>query len=101
MYILLLLLPASPVLAQLRVTGSVINSESKEPLAGVSITVKGTENAVLSDSLGRFAITVPSSQTILVFSYVGFVGQEMQAGTGNDLTVNMAPLNKSLEEVVV
>src|SRR5690606_858821 len=98
---LLFLLLTSTAMAQLRVTGSVINSESKEPLAGVSVTVKGSANAVISDSLGRFALTVPSSETVLVFSYVGFAEQEMAVGTGNDLTINMRPLKNSLEEVVV
>ena len=62
-------------LQDIRVTGRV-TSVNGDPLAGVSITVKGTRTGTTSDPTGNFAITVPDNAT-LVFSYVGYESKEV------------------------
>src|SRR5690242_16317753 len=62
-----------------RVAGTVLDSKSL-PLAGVTVSIKGSGAGITTDSSGRYAIDVPSSESILVFSYVGYVTKEEKVG---------------------
>jgi TonB-linked SusC/RagA family outer membrane protein len=87
------------VSAQTRTISGVVNDENGAPLQGVSITVKGNSKGVTSEADGRFTITVLPAAKTLVFSYVGYVIQELpvdavssislkrEAGTLNDVVV--------------
>lgn len=81
------------------VNGRVTNANG-DALAGVSITVKGTAIGTSSDEKGNYTITVPEKGT-LIFSYIGFVTQEV--AVANRVTVNiiLQEINKALGEVVV
>ena len=54
------------------VKGTVVN-ESGVPMAGVSVSEKGTTNGTISNGSGNFSITVASSASVLVFSYSGYI----------------------------
>lgn len=82
------------------VTG-IIKDESGATLPGVSIRIKGTANGTVTDNQGRFSISVPEAGAILQISYVGYVAQEVQAGSSNKLTITLKADNRSLNEVVV
>lgn len=90
---------AIPVMADRDVTGS-ITDENGEKLPGVSILVKGTQRGTLSSNDGTFTINVPDNAT-LVFSFVGFISQEVSVGNRTKIDVTMAADNKALEELVV
>lgn len=81
------------------INGTVID-ENNEPLIGVSITVKGTTNGTVTDVNGVFNINVPNLQSTLIFSYVGYQKQEVQARS-TKLNVQLMPLDHLLNEVVV
>lgn len=66
---LFILLPASAVLAQVTVTGTVVD-EQKEPLIGVSVSIKGTTTGVTTDLDGKYSITVPD-KSVITFEYLG------------------------------
>jgi TonB-linked SusC/RagA family outer membrane protein len=83
----------------IRVTGRV-TSESGEPLAGVSVTLKGTKTGTTTDNNGMFAITVPENGT-LVFSTVGYNNTEVAVGGKQQLTVSLVQSTKKMDEVVV
>lgn len=83
------------------VSGTITSSEDNTPIPGVSIIVKGTGNGTNTDVEGKFKINVPESGTVLVFSSVGFVTQEIEIGTRSTLDVSLAPDMKALTEVVV
>jgi TonB-linked SusC/RagA family outer membrane protein len=83
------------------VSGVVISGEDNLPLPGVSIIVKGTTTGTVTDVDGGFRISVPSDQSVLVFSFVGFLTQEVSIGAQSRLDVRLAPDTKSLEEVIV
>ena len=83
------------------VTGKVIDQESQQPLANVSIAVKGAGTAVVSDNAGAFSIQAPSNESILEFTSVGYAPKEIRIGTQTSITVEMAKVNKQLEDVVV
>lgn len=83
-----------------RITGRV-NDENGESLPGVSILVKGTQQGTTTDGEGRFQIEVPNDNTVLVFSFVGYVSQEVVVGNRTTLNISLEVDQKALEEVVV
>jgi TonB-linked SusC/RagA family outer membrane protein len=86
--------------AQRNVTGTVVDNIG-EPLSGVNITVKGTTTGVISDVDGKYAIVAPDENSVLVFSYVGFIKREMTIGNKNIIDVTMLTDEQQLGEVVV
>ena len=58
----------------------VVVSDSGDPIPGVNVVEKGTQNGVVTDFDGKFTITAAPEST-LVFSYVGFETQERVAGS--------------------
>jgi TonB-linked SusC/RagA family outer membrane protein len=83
------------------VSGKVID-DSNVGLPGVSVVLKGTQRGTTTDKDGEFQIEVPDkSGAVLVFSFVGYVMQELEIGNQTSVSVTMKPENKSLEEVVV
>lgn len=88
--------------AQTRVlTGTVISSEDKLPIPGVSISVKGTTAGTISDMNGNYSITVPQTTKTLVFSFVGMVTQELDVSTSSKIDVELKSDVIGIDEVVV
>jgi TonB-linked SusC/RagA family outer membrane protein len=90
---------ALPVMADRDVTGTVTD-ENGDKLPGVNVLVKGTQRGTLSSNDGTYIISVPDNAT-LVFSFVGFVSQEVSVGNRTNLDVVLVSDNKALEELVV
>src|SRR5580698_7879503 len=69
--------------AQTRVTGKVVDADTKEPLTGASVTVKGTPKSASAGLDGSFKIDVSGTENpVLVISYIGYVSKEVPvAGT--------------------
>ena len=84
----------------LTVSGSVTDEKS-EGLPGVSIIIKGTQRGTITDADGKFTLNVDDENTVLVFSYVGFISEERQVGSKRILDVMLNTDSKSLDEVVV
>src|SRR6478736_10094864 len=83
------------------VSGKVTGDDGKG-LAGVTISIKGNQTkAVVSNADGAFSITVPTGKETLVFTYVGFIDQEVSLQSRTTLAVTMALASKSLEDIVV
>ena len=82
------------------ITGTVTD-ETGEPMPGVSILLKGTTRGVASDGEGRFSITVPGDDAVLIFSYIGYARQEVTVGSRRSIRVMLAEDNKQIEEIVV
>lgn len=81
------------------VTGKVSQSDGT-PLAGVSVVVKGTSNGTATDATGHFRLSAPPN-SILVFSYVGFLRKEVPVGNRTTFNVILEEDSKKLDEVVV
>jgi len=81
------------------VTGTV-SDESGKKLPAVTVTVKGTQTATATDTLGRFSINA-SSSSVLLFSSIGFSGQEVSVNGHTSLSVVLLSVNQNLSEVVV
>jgi len=86
--------------AKIKISGKVTDQDGQD-MYGVTVSVKGTQKAVLTDAKGNFSIEVPNKNSTLVFSYVGFLPQERKLTGEGPVTVMMQPLIKSLDEVIV
>ena len=84
--------------AQQTISGSV--TDETGPLPGVTIVEKGTSNGTTSDFDGNFSISVADENAILVFSYLGFLTQEI-AASSDSFNVSMVSGSDELDEVVV
>ena len=96
--VLLFLLSVNFAVAQ-SVSGVVSSSDSGEPLPGVAVSEKGTNNATLTDFDGKFSIKAANGVT-LVFSSMGTETQEVVA-TSDFLQVSLKSSSSQLNEVVV
>lgn len=84
------------------VNGTIYDTQQPPiPLAGASITVKGTQIKTVSDTKGNFRISVPSENVILLFSYLGYTPQEKKVGRDRQLQVHLIKEQSKLDEVVV
>lgn len=83
-----------------RITGNVRN-EKEEPVAGVTVTEKGTSNAVITNEDGVFSIDVAGKGSVLLFTSVGYENQELPVDDLSAISIILKTANKALEEVVV
>ncbi|MDQ6608784.1 MAG: SusC/RagA family TonB-linked outer membrane protein, partial [Bacteroidota bacterium] len=88
------------VFAQQTISGTVKEATNGKPLPGATIGIKGSNQRTTSDANGAFTISVPSAASTLVISYVGYVTQEVSAGTGR-LEIVLQSSSSELAQVVV
>ncbi|MEZ4905291.1 MAG: TonB-dependent receptor [Spirosomataceae bacterium] len=82
------------------VTGTVID-ENGAGLPGVSILLKGTQRGTTTNAEGKFKVDVPNSDAVLIFSFVGYLSQEVVVGNRTQLSINLKVDTKALEEIIV
>ena len=93
-----------PALAQdgsRTVSGTVIDGSTGEPLPGASVVVKGTSTGTSTDIDGKYELTVPDSDTVLRFTFVGYLPTEETVGSRSTINVTLEPDTRQLDEVVV
>lgn len=82
------------------ITG-VVKGDDGEVLPGVNVVEKGTMNGISTDRDGKYKITVSGANSVLIFSYIGYVSQESPVGAKRNIDIKLIAENKSLQEVVV
>ena len=98
-FLLLLVLGVSVfTYAQQKITGTVTD-QTGEAIIGASVVVKGTTNGTVTDFDGNFTLNAPA-KSVLVISYVGYVTQNVTAGTA-PLKIVLKEDTELLDEVVV
>jgi TonB-linked SusC/RagA family outer membrane protein len=85
--------------AQRTVSGTVTDVND-EPVSGASVSVKGTTRGTATDANGTYRLDVAENAT-LVFSYIGYVTQEIKVTSQTEISVRLLEDSQSLEEVVV
>jgi TonB-dependent starch-binding outer membrane protein SusC len=85
----------------LQVSGQVTARSTGLPLAGATVTVKGTSTATATDQEGKFTISVPSKGAVLVVSHTGMTTEEIRIDRAGTLNFNLADMPNSLNEVVI
>ncbi len=83
------------------ITGTVTDAKTGESLPGVSIIIKGTSKAAITDRQGKFSIISTNPNATLVFSFIGYDPQEIDLNGKQNVTVALVPNIKNLDEVVV
>ena len=84
-----------------KVTGTVTDASSGEPLPGVNIVVEGTTQGVITDLNGKFSIEIPDENSVLVFSYVGYLAEKVPYNGQTSIDMQMVLEIKELNEIVV
>ena len=82
------------------VSGRVISNDG-EPLPGVNVLIKGQTIGTITDTNGDYKIDVPEEATTLVFSYVGYLTEEVVIGERAVIDVTLMPDIETLSEIVV
>ncbi|MEX1136856.1 MAG: TonB-dependent receptor, partial [Balneolales bacterium] len=83
------------------VEGTVSDAEIGDVLPGVNIQVEGTSVGTTTNTDGEYSIEVEGPGSVLVFSYVGYVTEEITVGDRNVIDVAMASDFAQLDEMVV
>lgn len=104
----IVLKPATPIevreadaLPAITITGTVTTSEDGSALPGVSVSIKGTTQGTTTDADGKYALQVPGEDAVLVYSFIGFLPQEIVVSTKSVIDVALVPDIQQLGEVVV
>jgi len=85
---------------QTNVTGKVTDSKG-ETLIGVNVIIKGTQQGTITDINGNFTLSVPSANSTLEFSYIGYKSQDIALNGRTTINVTLEEDTQALEEVVV
>lgn len=83
------------------VVNGTVSDVTGETLPGVSVKVKGTNIGTTTGPDGRYTINVPESNSVLVFTYIGYLTQEVIVSGRSTVNISLVPSSTSLSEVVV
>jgi TonB-linked SusC/RagA family outer membrane protein len=98
----LFLIAGTLAMAQtVQISGTVTSSEDGSPLPGVTIFVKGTTLGTLTAPDGKYVISVPVKNNLLVFSYIGFKTQEIDISGKTTVNAVLVQDLFKVDEVVV
>ena len=89
------------VIDEIIVGGTVTSLENNEGLPGVNVILKGTTAGTVTNVNGEYTLEVPDQNSILVFSSVGYISQEVVVGDRSVINIVMEPNLRSLDEIVV
>jgi len=86
---------------QQRTVSGTVTTETGEPLAGVSVNIKGTQLSTSTDENGHFSLSLAEGSGMLVFSSVGYITQEIDVNEQSSVRVVLEQEEKTLNEIVV
>lgn len=92
---------ALPPEGSITIKGRVMDEMQKEPIPGVNVKVKGSTLGTITDFNGNFNLVVPSKNSVLVVSFIGYVTQEIVVGNQRTININLKENAQKLDEVVV
>jgi TonB-linked SusC/RagA family outer membrane protein len=95
-----LLLPPALLAQERTITGTIVSEDTRTPLPGVTIRVKGTRRITTTDANGNFTIQAATGET-LQLSSVGYESSEVRVGEGATVGITLKTSNTTMEEVVV
>lgn len=78
-----------------------VSDEQGKGIRGVNILEQGTTRGTVSDADGKFSLKVSGDSSVLVFSAVGYISQEISVGSSTEINVTMKLSSQKLDEVVV
>lgn len=96
-----LLLSAFCLYAQKTIRGKVTDAEGGSPVPNVSVTIKGKSTGTTTDYNGEYAIQITGTNSILVFTTIGYTAREIPVESQHSINVTLTPENTQLSTVVV
>lgn len=92
---------AEKMIAQqtIKVTGTVVDATTGEPVIGANVLVKGTTNGTSTDFDGNFTLEAPAGSPLVV-SYIGYLNLEVKASSSK-MNIKIKEDTQNLDEVVV
>lgn len=81
-------------------TGTVVD-EKGQPLPGVSIKVKNTQQGTVTDVAGKYTLNAAAASGVLVFNYIGYNPLELPYNGAGNVDAKLTPSQRALEDVVV
>jgi len=87
--------------AQIQIKGTVRDGQTQETLPGCSVTLLGTTQGTVTAADGTFQLTVPSTQSIVVFDFIGYTRQERKVQSTTAWDVVLEPSTNDLKELIV
>jgi TonB-dependent starch-binding outer membrane protein SusC len=87
--------------AQQRTVNGTVTDDANAPVAGATVTARGTSHITQTDSAGNFRIAVPAESKTLVITSVGYVTQEVAIEGRDQISVQLKSAANNLNEVVV
>ncbi|MBL7965822.1 MAG: TonB-dependent receptor [Prolixibacteraceae bacterium] len=84
-----------------KVLRGTVSGVAGEPIPGVNVVVKGTTTGTITDPNGKYSLSIDGKGTVLVFSFIGYVSQEMVVGANTTMNVVLVEETKKIDEVVV
>jgi TonB-linked SusC/RagA family outer membrane protein len=97
---LFVIAPADVISNLVTITGQVTTKNDRQPFPGVAVAVKGKTVGTITDAEGRYTLDA-EPEDILVFSFIGYLTQEIPVGNATRIDVQMEESASTLEEVVV
>jgi Ca-activated chloride channel family protein len=82
------------------ITGKVTDDQGN-PLAGVTVSVKGAPTGTITDLKGNYQITTNDQDIVLTFAFIGFSTEERKIEGKSVINVTMSPENIAMDEIVV
>jgi TonB-dependent starch-binding outer membrane protein SusC len=86
---------------QQKVTGTVTDASSRDPLPGVYVLIEGTNSGSITDANGKYSVDISREDAVLVFSFVGYNTEKIPVAGKTNIDVPLVPDIMNLEEVVV
>lgn len=86
---------------QIKVSGTITDASTNQAMPGVNVQIKGTTTGAISDGNGKFTLTVTDPNATVVFSFIGYVTQEIALGGQTTINVTLVAEVSQLSEVVV
>lgn len=87
--------------AQQTTVSGIVKDAEGEALPGVTIQIKGTTQGGVSGMDGEYSIDIPDRDAVLIFSYVGYLSEEIAVEGRSEINVTMMPSIEMLSEMVV
>jgi iron complex outermembrane receptor protein len=95
----------NPVFGQkkssITITGVVTDAATKEPLAGATVSIKGSSKGITVDAAGKYSISAPSENAVLEARFIGYASKTVTVGTQTEINFTLAMNASDLEQVIV
>ena len=86
---------------QQRIISGLVTDEDANPIPGVNIQIEGTTMGEISDANGRYSISVPGEDAVLIFSFIGYETQRIPTAGRTTIDVRLVASTSVLDEVIV